>query len=184
MSSVVIDDQELIKRGNVIRRLLRPIANEKEVACSAVSIAGGRILAAHDGLNTARQYRDWRFRTTFRDIQCQYFELWNAQASGREWALDRAYLHVFLIDRNTRQENELIAVHADPNNTDPDPLQTIRRGPHLHVKRLESWLQHAHFSLTLGYVDRAVASAAELTRVFAAAVALVGGEVIDRAKSG
>jgi hypothetical protein len=184
MSFVVINDEELIKRGNVIRRFLRPIANEKEVACTAVAIEGGRILAAHDGLRTARQYRDWRFRTTFRDIQCQYFELWSALASGRQWALDRAYLHVFLIDRDTRQENELIAVHADPNNVDADPLRTIRKGPHLHVKRLESWMQRAHFSLTLGYVDRAVASAAEFTRVVSEAIALVGGEVIDRAKNG
>jgi hypothetical protein len=184
MSYVVINDQELIKRGNVIRRFLRPIANEKEVACSAVGVAAGRILAAHDGLRMARQYRDWRFRTTFRDIQCQYFELWNALTSGRRWALDRAYLHLFLIDRETREETELIAVHADPNNTDADPLQTIRRGPHLHVKKLESWLQRAHFSLTVGYVDRAVASAAELTRVVAETVELVGCEVIDRAKNG
>jgi len=184
MNYVAINDQELIKRGNVIRRFLRPIANQKEVACSAVAVAAGRILAAHDGLTMARQYRDWRFRTTFRDIQCQYFELWNALTSGRQWVLDRAYLHVFLIDRETRQESELIAVHADPNNTDSDPLRTIRQGPHLHVKRLESWLKRAHFSLTVGYVDRAVASVAEFTRVVAEAVELVSCEVIDRAKSG
>ena len=123
------------------------------------------------------------FARPFAIYNARYFELWNALTSGREWALDRAYLHVFLIDRETRQEIELIAVHADPNNTDADPLQTIRRGPHLHVKRLESWLQRAHFSLTLGYVDRAVASAAELTRVVAQAVELVGGEVIEDTKA-
>lgn len=184
MPNIVITGDELVARATVIRQFLRPIANAREVACTSVPVRSGRVIAAHDRIKTLDAYRDWRFRSTCRDIQCQYFELWNALATGREWFLDRAYLHLFWIDREARTESELIAVHADPNNKDEAPLQTIRRGPHLHVKRLEEWLRHAHFSLTLGYVEEVTASAGEFTRVFSEAVKLVASEVIERAEGG
>jgi hypothetical protein len=180
--NILINDRELLERRNVIRQFLRPIANNRGIACGSVNVGASRVLAAHDGIQLARSYRDWRFRTASRDIQCQYFELWTAVTSGREWFLDRAYLHVFLINRQSRQEEELIAVHADPNNTDAMPLQAIRKAPHLHVTQVETWLQRSHFSLTAGYVDRAVRSVTEFTRVFTEAVKIVRWEVINRAE--
>jgi hypothetical protein len=179
--NVVVNDRELLERNNVIRQFLRPIAKRRDVGCNSVSVGLARVIAAHDGSQMARQYRDWRFRSACRDIHCQYFEVWDVLKSGREWALNRAYLHVFLINRESRQEQELIAVHADPNNTDALPLQAIRKAPHLHVTSFEPWLQHTHFSLTVGYVDRAVRSVSEFTRVFSEAVKVVRSEVINRA---
>jgi hypothetical protein len=56
----------------------------------------------------------------------------------------------------------------------------FKKGPHLHVKFLEEPLPHAHFPMSMGYVDKVVHSAPELTRVLEEIVSLLSMEVIGR----
>jgi hypothetical protein len=183
MVFVVIDEDELAReRPNAIRRFLSPLASRREVACDVVKtpVAGGRVIAAHDGQRAGKEYRDWRFTSKHRNILCQYFELWKPSERTREWFLDRAYLNLFLIDRASHQPQELLSVHADPNNEDIAPVRHFKKGPHLHVKHLEEPLPRAHFPMTIGYVDAVVQSAPELTRVLGEVALLLSVEVIGR----
>jgi hypothetical protein len=182
MAFVVINEDELVRqRPKAIRQFLLPLA-KGEVACNAAKspFAGGRVFAAHDGLDARKEFRDWRFASKHRNILCQYFELWKPSERTREWFLDRAYLNLFLVDRVLRQQKELVSVHADPNNDDSAPVGHFKKGPHLHVKHLEEPLPHAHFPMTIGYVDKVVESAPELTRVLQEIASLLSIEVIDR----
>jgi hypothetical protein len=183
MTFVVIDEEELVReRSRAIRRFLSPLAMKPAVACDSprTLIEGGRVFAAHDGQVAGKEYRDWRFTSKHRNILCQYFELWRPTDRHRKWFLDRAYLTLFLTDRISRQPRELLSVHSDPNNTDAVPIQGFKKGPHLHVKHLEEPLPHAHFPMTIGYVDKAVHSAPELTRVLEEIASLLSIEVIGR----
>ena len=183
MSVVVIAEDDLIHaRPTAIRRFLQPLAMKPAVACDSprTAIAGGRVLAAHDGQVAGKEYRDWKFSSKHRDILCQYFELWRPAGSHRKWALDRAYLTLFLTDRTSRQSRELICVHSDPNDLTGGTSQMYKRGPHLHIKHLAEPLPHAHFPLTIGYVDEVINSEPSLTRVLQEITSMLSIEVIDR----
>ncbi len=183
MTCVVIDEEELVpERPKAIRRFLLPLAMKPAVACYSPRslISGGRVFAAHDGQVAGKEYRDWRFTSRHRNILCQYFELWRPTGRHRKWFLDRACLTLFLTDRISRQSLELLSVHSDPNNADPAPVQGFKKGPHLHVKHLEEPLPHAHFPMAIGYVDKVVQSAPELTRVFKEIASLLSIEVVGR----
>ncbi len=183
MTYVVIAEDDLLhKRPTSIRRLLQPLAIESSVACDSPKglYDGGRILAAHDGQISGKVYRDWRFKSKHRDIFCQYFELWKPSSTHRKWFLDRAYLTLFLTDRTLRQERELLCVHSDPNCNDSEPMRSFKTGPHLHVKHLQDPLPHSHFPLTIGYIDKAIQSTPELTRVFMEVATLLSVEVVGR----
>jgi hypothetical protein len=183
MAFVIIDEEDLAgKRPKLIQEFLLPLASENGVACYAdkASIAEGRVFATHDGHAAGKGYRDWRFASKHRDIRCSYFERWKPAEQSKRWFLDRAYLTLFLTNRILHKEQELLCVHSDPNNTDSIPMQGFKKGPHLHVKHEEETLCHAHFPLTIGYVDEVVKSVPELTRVLKEVVSLLSIEVVER----
>jgi hypothetical protein len=187
MALVTIDEDVLARaRPRAIQGFLIPLASDNGVACcdSKAVIARGKIFATHDGQIAGKEYRDWRFATKHRDIRCNYFELWKDTGQSRKWSLHQAYLTLFLTDRELHSERELLCVHSDPNNADPIPMQQFKRGPHLHIKHREEILCHAHFPMTIGYVDKAVHSVQELTRVYEEIVSLLAIEVVERFQGG
>jgi hypothetical protein len=169
------------KRPKEIQRFLLPLASGNGVACADAKavVVAGKVFAAHDGVRRG-EYRDWRFSSKHRDIRCGYFELWRDTGEARQWSLDRAYLTLFLTDRTLHQEREILCVHADPNNADPMPMQNFKKGPHLHVKHREDILCHAHFPMTIGYIDQAIGSVPELTRIYNEVASLLSIEVVGR----
>jgi len=183
MAFVIIDEDALAgERPKAIQRLLMPLASKYGVACcdAKAVIAGGKVYATHDGHIAGKEYRDWRFASKHRDIRCNYFELWKYTGHARKWSLHQAYLTLFLTDRVLHTDRELLCVHSDPNNADPIPMRHFKRGPHLHVKHEEEVLCHAHFPMTIGYVDKAVESVPELTRIYHEVASLLSIEVVER----
>jgi hypothetical protein len=169
------------ERPKRVRQLLAPLTGNSQVPCELVPglVHGGKVIAARDE-RTPNHYRDWVFRSSCSDIVCQYFELWRPCSKAREWYLDRAYLHLFFVDRTLRQNRELLSVHADPNNQDTEPIKGYKTGPHLHVHSSIEPLPRAHIPLAMGYVKTCVESLSELTRVFDEVVSVLSHDVIGR----
>ena len=182
MGTVVIPLQELGYRVHMIQALLRPLRGGRDVACCIDTgmYHGGKAVAAHDGLASGSDYRDWRFWTSARDLLCQYFELWRPSQGGRCLLLHRAYLNVFWLNRQTHSTEELVCVHCDPGDASQEPTCRYKRGPHLHVMKAEEPLPHCHFPLNLGQLDDILTSADSLTGAMEMAVGVISDEVLSR----
>jgi len=164
-----------------VRQLLAPLTGTTEVPCELIPgmVHGGRVIAARDS-RTSENYRDWTFRSSCSEIVCQYFELWRPCATAKEWYLDRAYLHLFFVDRILHRNRELLCIHTDPNNQDAEPTKAYKRGPHMHIQSAMQPMPHAHFPLANGYIQNCVGSLGELTRVFGEVVSVLSHDVISR----
>jgi len=120
------------------------------------------------------------FATKHRDIRCNYSNFGKIPGNQENGLFIKHNLTLFLTDRELHNERELLCVHSDPNNADPIPMRQFKKGPHLHIKHREEILCHAHFPMTIGYIDKAVHSVQELTRIYEEIVSLLSIEVVKR----
>ncbi len=181
--NVVVSHQTLFQRRiDEVQKFLRPIRRHPTLHCQFYrpQYAGGKVLAAHDGEPDGSDFHSWQCRTTAKTVWFTYFELWKPTAQRENWFLDRAYMHLFRADADTRTLIQMLCVHADPNCEDAMPLRLLKRGPHIHVSTAEAPLPECHFALNFGHLQRVLSNSARFTRAFRDAIHMVADDVIIR----
>src|SRR5262245_13939399 len=103
----------------VIADVLYPL-RDGQVPCQRyrVTVDRGWVLAAHSGGSLVNSHYDyWRFRTMARNIDCQYYEHWKfVLPDETSMFLNRAYLHLYQIDRSTHTSEQMLCIHTDPDD--------------------------------------------------------------------
>lgn len=188
MASVSLATEDLFAhRPANVSRMLSPLRGAP-VACQAYSFKVGqsRVIAAHGGATNPESYfGDWRFPTLARDIQAQYYERWRLVDRDRRADLDRAYLHVYRVNREKHALEELLCIHTDPlDETNDALLRYCKRSLHLHVTRADEPLPKCHFALNISHirdhVEQLLSSPDTLTAAFGKAIELIRFEVLGR----
>ena len=135
----------------------------------------GIVLGAHDGLGRSRDYLEWRFRSEAKGVSCQYFEVWNDAGPQSLLRLGCAYFTVLVLDNASRQYEELLCIHCDPDD-DSD----VKRGTHLHVTKCYDPIPKCHFPLNYGHLEDVLSSIHKLDEAMGNVIACVAAEVIPR----
>lgn len=180
MANCVIEEAALSRRGSKVSEILRPLSGTRSgPARVSISEAGSIVIATYTGSKPAgTAYRDWRFSTYVPSFYGMYFERWlPADVKHRAWQMDRAYLSVFRLDRFSRSEEEIVAVHCDPNEADATHLR-YKQGPHLHVTVAEHPIPHSHIALSLAVLDSLLSSVDRMTEAIAQSVEMVNSQIL------
>ena len=184
MPRVTMPAEELFsRRARTVGEMLAPLKG-CQVPCQlhARMVSRGKVIGAHDGgFSPDSDYQRWRFRTVSPDVDCQYYELWRFSGDELAARLERAYLHLFKVNRATHMQEEIIAVHAEPYNDDESEYL---RGLHLHVNKASHPIPKCHFSLMISHlddhVDQVLSSVGNFTKAFRRAATLIQTEVVSR----
>jgi hypothetical protein len=157
------------------------------VACQPHTgmVQRGKVLAAHDGGTLPESdFHRWRFRSASRDIECQYFELWRFFGDERTAYLDKAYLHVFEIDRRRHVADKIVSVHAETQADSEGDFEQYKQALHLHVDKAAQPVPKCHFPLTISHLDKhadqVLSSVENLTSALAKTVSVMRIEVVSR----
>ena len=177
MQAIRLKREDLNRRRKVIGRMLKPLRADQLVACGITRDKSGNgiVLAAHSGLGTDRDYRNWRFRSKAKDVWCQYFEIWIDAGPQSQLRLFRAYFTLLLIDEASGRFEEVLCIHCDP-----DEESDMKRGPHLHVMKATHPLPKCHFPLNYSHLNEVLESIQTLNTAMCKAIAIVAIEVIPR----
>jgi hypothetical protein len=187
MTNVTMSTDDLFShRANRVSAMLSPLkGNHVPCQLNSKMVGGGKVLAAHGGGARAdSDFQKWRFRTSCRDVECQYFELWRLSEGGDSAYLESACLHLYKINRSTHTSEPIVFLHAEPAANGETELSEFKRGLHLHVKGAPDPIPKSHFPLTISHIDNHIdhvlSSIENLTTVFARAVIAIESEVVAR----
>lgn len=179
---ICLPTEEMHTRGPSILRIIKPLLDDpsrffvvpkspdKETFAWAVTRTG----ASQNG-----SYTDWRFRTRVDGVFANYFERWLRFYNGIEelWYLDRAYLHFYLRDTESRDTTEYLLLHCDPNEIGEHAI--YKQSPHLHIKKAPAPWPGAHIALNIGYMKPMLRDAASLTETLELAVVMLKNQILD-----
>jgi len=183
VTSIEININQLHNRVNFVRDLLTPLREQNlPVACciSRHQFRSCKVIAAHDGLPNNINFSEMYFKTFAADISGQYYELWKPIDQQEKLRLDRAYLNIFIVNRNTHKYDKLIAIHCDPYEENNELSCLYKRGPHLHVQKAEHPIPKCHFPLNLTDLDNVLSSINNITEALKNAIKIVQDEVLKR----
>lgn len=188
MANIEVVEEELFShRPRAIGEMLSGLQG-RQVACQAYPgmFRGGRAFAAHSGgVDPKSHFSQWRFRTVSRDVECQYYELWKSLGQDRLMFLDRAYLHLYRIDRDAKRSAQMLCLHTDPNdNVEDTRLRRYKRGLHLHVNEAADPIPKCHLSVIVSHLgdhlEQILSSVENLTTAMQDAVDMIRYELIER----
>ena len=140
----------------------------------------------HSSQNTD-QYTQRRFKTYVPSLFATYYERWYKTDQGEKelFYLERAYLHLYMMDKTLKQEKEFCLLHCDPNEADNAPHAKYKQSLHLHIECSDSSWPHcaiwprAHIALNTGYLDCVLKDIDSLTKAIKEAVVMLKEEVLD-----
>jgi hypothetical protein len=190
MSGIILPSAYLYsERISHVQELLRPLCDGDTIHCQFVPGTSGSskvISSKSRQAKTPDNYHDWRFPTKAAPrIWFHYYEIWNLIGVGRDCKINRAYFHLYIIDRPSQKFDQIICVHSDPDEQPADPSDEkltrqcrYKRGPHLHVLTAGE-LAKCHFPLNLGHLDQVLSSIDDLTKALADAVEVVRNEIVE-----
>ena len=179
--NIELPESSLSNRGQSIRRLLLPIARQKGgPAHKRQTVRNEIIIGAVDTTASESNYRSWRFLTTAKDYRGMYFERW-IQKSQRErvFYLDRAYLHIYRLNRVSGDEKEILCLHCDPNEPENALHARYKRGPHLHLMSSEQPFPHSHIALALHSLEDLLTSMDKLSLGLEKAILMIREQFLD-----
>jgi hypothetical protein len=176
-----LEAKKIAIRGGDIGRLLSPLAAPKRRFLCPPHFMDRRVVisAALSATDSADPNPDqWRFATRIPGIRASYHEVWlPTDFRQGDFYLDRAYLSLY-IRRDERTEEEILALHCDPNEPASSKHYRYKVGPHIHMTTVEDPLPHTHLALNAANFDAILRSAEELTKSLSVAVAMVNDQVL------
>jgi hypothetical protein len=176
-----LDNDQIRPRTRDLTRLLRPlIPPSRQLFCYPRYLDRELILSLYiDEQPTSTNPDEWRFPTRISTIRASYYEKWKPTDERRKlFFLHQAYLHLFL-RKSSGTEQQILAVHCDPNSSETDKHFQYKAGPHVHMSAAESPLHKAHVALNNGNLKTVLASAAALTAALSLAIAMVDNQVLS-----
>ena len=171
---------KVASRVQEIPKFLGPLAPPKRrLACQRRLLNRQLVMSAYLGSQPMDPSPEqWRFPTRVSHIRASYHELWVPTDFRQEkFFLDRAYLHLF-IRRDERTEDEIVALHCDPNESASSKHYRYKAGPHVHMSTAEDPLHHSHIALNAGNLEDVLRSVADLTSALAVAVTMIDDQVL------
>lgn len=183
VASIEINIDQLNQRVRFVRELLIPLRKQNlPVACDIGrhQFYGCKVIAAHDGAPNNTNFREMYFKTFATDISGQYYELWKPMGKQEKLCLNRAYLNVYIINRNTHKYDKLVSIHCDPYEGNDKVSCLYKRGPHLHVQKAEHPIPKCHFPLNFSELDNVLSSINNITEALKNAIKIVQDEVLIR----
>jgi hypothetical protein len=176
-----IEASKLDKRGQQIIKLLAPIAPENHrLLCRKRLVNRQAVLSAFIGSQPIEAEPDlWRFTTRVPRIRASYHERWlQTDFRQADFYLERAYLHLYL-RRDLNNEEEILALHCDPNEARSERHFLYKVGPHLHMSTASDPLQHSHLALNNSNLTEVLSSVQNLTAALKTAIAMVDDQVLN-----
>lgn len=85
-----------------------------------------------------------RFPTIWEGIFFNYHERWVPIDAAKSYAMERAYLHIYLTELDDLQA---VSLHCDPLLEPGDTSFRFKRGPHLHVAGATPDISRTHISI-------------------------------------
>jgi hypothetical protein len=167
----------LSSRGAEVSRMLKQLTQTPTgPAWQPRSIGREYVIGVHAGAPATSDYRSWRFPTFISRVHAMYFELW--RMFGRDEAyLFRAYFSLFR-SVASNEEQELLALHCDPNEALGSPHEVYKRGPHLHLMTSSVPNPHAHIALNRCHLDDALGSVASFTNAYELAFEMIAHQIL------
>jgi hypothetical protein len=176
-----VEASKLAARGQEIAKLLGPIAPDgQRLACWPRLLDRNMVLSAYHGPQpTDADPSRWRFTTRIPRIRASYHELWIPTDSHQEaFYLERAYLHLYLRTDLNREEDEIFALHCDPNEKPSERHYRYKAGPHVHMTTARDPLHHSHIALNNSNLTEVLSSVPNLTVALRTAIAMVVDQVL------
>jgi hypothetical protein len=177
-----IDSAALQSRAESVKRMLRPLINRQTVLAVEIPERQPLItIVALSGQPLLNHYSDWRFNTYVRGIRAGYYERWSpTDSSRRRYYLERGYLHLFRRVGASRDatEEQVLALHCDPNEPPNTPHARYKRGPHLHISAAGSPLDESHIALNYSHLDEVLGSFNSLCAAWDNSIKLVKDEIL------
>ena len=97
---------------------------------------------------------------------------------GKAFCLNRAYLHLYL-RRDEIAENQILALHCDPNEPSSQKHYLYKAGPHVHMSAAADPLHRAHIALNTSNLKDVLRSVADLTTALRTAITMVDDQVLS-----
>ncbi len=170
----------MASRAKDIRTLLSPIAKVATgPATKTRSTPGTFIIATYDGSLPQSDFRDWRFKVYVNNMSAGYFEVWKDPERKGKWHLEKAYLHIYTMVPELRDEKEFLCLHCDPNESEEDKHYFYKVGPHIHIKQADSPIPHSHIALNRSHLPEVLSSIDTLTKAFSLGVNMIKEQVLD-----
>ncbi|MEC9067785.1 MAG: hypothetical protein VX569_10955 [Pseudomonadota bacterium] len=116
-----------------------------------------------------------RFPTNWDDVFFNYHERWVPIDGGRRFALERAYLHLYL---SSLDDLQAASLHCDPMLEKSEVNYRYKRGPHLHIAGAIPDISRAHVSVCVADTARGGNNLGSLTSTFKAGLRLLIDELI------
>lgn len=146
--SVALPVENIFRRLNDLPQLLSPITSESD------AFVGSRLPRVRDftiGMlphgyapESVLDPAAVRFPTRWAGIFFNYHERWVAIDAARSYAMERAYLHIYLTDLDDLQA---VSLHCDPMLEREDASFQFKRGPHLHLAGATPDISRTHISI-------------------------------------
>ena len=172
--SIIIKKTTFNKRINEIRKLVLPLVNNNNVACSSCAFKRNTItLATYKGKKPNTQnHRDWYFTTHKKEYNAIYFEICEENTSN--FKLKQAYFTLLVNDNNYNKE--ILSLHIDPEEIN----NKYKKGPHIHVKSSINLISKAHFSLNLNNLNKVINSYDEFKKSYYDALEMINTELLHK----
>jgi hypothetical protein len=180
-----LDSEQLRARGQNVTKLLKPlIPTGQRLACRPRFLERQVVLSAYLGSEPPELDPDlWRFTTRVPKVRASYYERWiPTDFRQQTFALDRAYLHLYL-RRDQHDETEILALHCDPNESQSERHYRYKVGPHIHMSTAEDPFPHVHVALNNHDLEPILTSVAKLTGALKSAIEMVDDQVLGLLKT-
>lgn len=180
---VQLREKKLRSREADLRQLMKPLYNHHTGPPSHWIYRKNQFFVGltDRAYRSKTDHREWRFKTDNPKYHALYFERWLISSQENNiWFLERAYLHLYKIKQDTRNETyEYLALHCDPAEPEKSKHFEYKVGPHLHIECAEYPLPKAHFGLNIGELDNVLRSVDELTNAISYAVSMIKDQVLE-----
>ena len=171
--------ERLFRRFDDLKAFIQPLVSETD-AYEASRLSGVRdftigIIPFGYAAESISDPSESRYPTRWGDIFFNYHERWVPVQSGKVFALERAYLHLYL---STLNDLQAASLHCDPMLEKSEPNYAYKRGPHLHLAGSFPDISRAHVSVCVADAARGGNNLGSLTSTLKSGLRLLIDELI------
>jgi hypothetical protein len=169
---------EVRTRTGRLQRLFRPLVGPRGVQVFRRPSRGGDVVygLGREGADP----REVRHPSRCRTITLNYFEIWESHGGGREFSLERFYLHLYSPTADGREEAEVLALHCDPMSDPGERSYRYKRGPHMHLAIKFYDLHKAHIALWLSNLEEVCNTYLHFANAMEASINMINEEILER----
>jgi hypothetical protein len=183
MSGIIIPLRTLERRRQVLQRLFQEISNRSNVKTFFKSGSTAVVLGL-GGDDFGEQLRGARQASRVSNVFLNYFEVWTVQSGGREFLLDKAYLHLDVPFPDGTGDEEVLALHCDSLTPQYDPAYRYKRCLHLHVSSKKRDFSKAHISLCHGNWEQTCSDYQSFCAAMVTIIGMINAELLPRVANG